>query len=192
MIVLILALGSVTAMSLPISLALFTMAVGIGLLGLLAAFSQVPKDTSTLAMMIGLGVGIDYTLFVLPRFRQFVAAGIERPAAIARANGTAGQAVVFAGITVLIAIIGLRASGLPAIAMMGYGTALFVALAVLAAVSLLPALLALTGVRIDGLLARRGASASPPLATPTPRRSPVAGRTTSDITPSDTQSPASS
>ena len=153
-IVLILALGSVTAMLLPISLALFTMAVGIGLLGLLAAFSQVPKDTTTLATMIGLGVGIDYALFVLTRYRQFVAAGIERPAAIARANGTAGQAVVFAGITVLIAIIGFRASGLPAIAMMGYGTALFVALAVLAAVTLLPALLALTGARIDGLLAR--------------------------------------
>src|SRR4029453_11834250 len=80
--------------------------------------------------------------------------GRERPPANARANATAGQAVVVAGITVLVAIIGLRASGLPAIAMMRYGTAIFVALSVLAAVPLLPALLAFTGTRIDGLLAR--------------------------------------
>jgi RND superfamily putative drug exporter len=153
-IVLILALGSVTAMLLPIGLALFSMAIGMGLLGLFAAIGDVPQDTTTLATMIGLGVGIDYALFVLTRYRQLVATGRDRPTAIARANATAGHAVVFAGITVLVAIIGLRASGLPAIAMMGYGTAIFVALSVLAAVTLLPALLAITGTRIDGLLAR--------------------------------------
>ena len=81
-------------------------------------------------------------------------AGRSRPEAIAHANATAGQAVVFAGVTVLIAIVGLRVSGIPAIAMMGYGTAIVVGVSVAAAITLLPALLAMTGDRIDGLLAR--------------------------------------
>ena len=153
-VVLLIALGSAAAMILPIGLALFALSIGAGLLGLLAVFGDVPRDTTTLATMIGLGVGIDYSLFVLTRYRQLVTDGHQRADAIARANATAGQAVVFAGVTVVVAIVGLRASGIPAIAMMGYGTAIVVALSVLAAVTLLPALLAATGHRIDGVLAR--------------------------------------
>jgi RND superfamily putative drug exporter len=153
-VVLLVALGSVAAMALPIGLALFALVVGTGLLGLLAAVGDVPEDTGSLATMIGLGVGIDYALFVLTRYRQLVSEGRSRTDAIAHANATAGQAVVFAGTTVLVAIVGLRASGLPAIAMMGYGTAVVVALSVLAAVTLLPALLGAVGHRIDGMLPR--------------------------------------
>jgi putative drug exporter of the RND superfamily len=152
--VLVVALGAVTAMVLPIGLALFSLTVGTALLGLLAAVADVPADTTTLATMIGLGVGIDYALFVLTRYRQLVASGHGRHEAIARANATAGHAVVFAGATVLVAILGLQASGIPAIAMMGYGTAVVLAVLVLAAVTLLPALLGAAGNRIDGLLAR--------------------------------------
>ena len=154
LIVLLIALGSVAAALLPIGLALFALVIGTGFLGLLAAAGDVPEDTTSLATMIGLGVGIDYALFVLTRYRQLVSDGQARVDAIAHANATAGQAVVFAGTTVLIAIVGLRASGLPAIAMMGYGTAIVVALSVLAAVTLLPALLGAVGHRIDGLTAR--------------------------------------
>ena len=154
LIVLLIALGSVAAALLPIGLALFALAIGTGLLGLLAAVGAVPEDTTSLATMIGLGVGIDYALFVLTRYRQLVSEGRIRADAIAHANATAGQAVVLAGTTVLIAIAGLRASGLPAIAMMGYGTTVVVAVSVLAAVTLLPALLATVGHRIDGLFAR--------------------------------------
>jgi RND superfamily putative drug exporter len=154
LIVLLIALGSVAAALLPIGLALFALAVGAGLLGLLAAVGAVPEDTTALATMIGLGVGIDYALFVVTRYRQLVSEGRIRADAIARANATAGQAVVLAGTTVLVAIAGLRASGLPAIAMMGYGTAIVVAVSVLAAVTLLPALLGAVGHRIDGLFAR--------------------------------------
>jgi RND superfamily putative drug exporter len=153
-VVLVVALGAVSAMVLPIGLALFALTVGTAMLGLVAGVADVPADTTTLATMIGLGVGIDYALFVLTRYRQLVASGHSRHEAIGRANATAGHAVVFAGATVLVAILGLQASGIPAIAMMGYGTAVVLAVSVVAAVTLLPALLGATGHRIDGLLAR--------------------------------------
>ena len=114
LIVLLIALGSVAAALLPIGLALFALVIGTGFLGLLAAAGDVPEDTTSLATMIGLGVGIDYALFVLTRYRQLVSDGQARVDAIAHANATAGQAVVFAGTTVLIAIVGtprIRAAG---------------------------------------------------------------------------------
>ena len=180
---LLIALGSCAAALLPIGLALFALVIGTGFLGLLAAAGDVPEDTTSLATMIGLGVGIDYALFVLTRYRQLVSDGHARVDAIAHANATAGQAVVFAGTTVLIAIVGLRASGLPAIAMMGYGTAIVVALSVLAAVTLLPALLGAVGHRIDGLTARTRRRRLRAPADRSSRPSPDDGRTTSEATP---------
>ena len=142
-------------MVLPIGLALFALAVGTGLLGLLAAVGDVPEDTTSLATMIGLGVGIDYALFVLTRYRQLVQ---RRAQPASRRSHTPtpppGRPSCSPAPRCSIAIVGLRASGLPAIAMMGYGTAIVVALSVLAAVTLLPALLGAVGHRIDGLLAR--------------------------------------
>ena len=91
--------------------------------------------------MIGIGVGIDYALFVVTRFRQSLADGLTVPEAAGHANATAGQSVVFAGGTVVIAILGLWLTGIPFVGAMGLATAVVVAVAVLAAVTLLPALL---------------------------------------------------
>jgi RND superfamily putative drug exporter len=153
-VVLIVALGSVVAMSLPIGLALLALSAGLGGLGIMAGFLDTPEMTPTVAQMIGLGVGIDYCLFVLTRHRAFMAEGKSVAESAGRANATSGQAVLFAGMTVVVAICGLQLSGLPAIAALGYGTAIVVAASVLGAITLLPAFLGLVGHRIDGLRAR--------------------------------------
>ena len=92
-------------------------------------------------MMLGLGVGIDYALFILARHRQNLASGQSVPVAIGRANATAGLSVLFAGVTVIVAILGLKVSGIPMMAMMGYGSAIMVAVTMLASITLLPAML---------------------------------------------------
>ena len=92
----------------------------------------VPKITSIVAMMLGLGVGIDYALFILARHRQNLASGQSVPVAIGRANATAGLSVLFAGVTVMVAILGLKVSGIPMMEMMGYGSAIMVAVVMLA------------------------------------------------------------
>ena len=92
-------------------------------------------------MMLGLGVGIDYALFILSRHRQNLAAGQSVPVAIGRANATAGLSVLFAGVTVIVAILGLKVSGIPMMEMMGYGSAIMVAVVMLASITLLPAML---------------------------------------------------
>ena len=96
-------------------------------------------------MMIGLGVGIDYALFILARHRQNLESGMPVPEAIGRANATAGLSVLFAGITVVLAIAGLQVSGIPMMTMMGWASAIMVAITMLAAVTLLPALLGIAG-----------------------------------------------
>jgi putative drug exporter of the RND superfamily len=135
-------------------LALAAVTIGIGAIGILAGFFSVPDVGPTVAVMIGLGVGIDYCLFVLHRHRQALHEGHDIYESAGRANATSGQAVCFAGMTVVIAICGLQLSGLPAVAMLGYATALVVIVAVTAAVTLLPAFLGLVGYRVNGLLAR--------------------------------------
>ena len=102
-----------------------------------------------LAMMIGLGVGIDYALFVVTRHRQNLKDGMSVEDAAGWANATAGQAVIFAGMTVVLAILGLQLAGLPAVSVMGYACAIVVLIAVLVAVTLLPAFLGLAGTKID-------------------------------------------
>ena len=152
-IVLVIALGSIVAMSLPIGLAIFALVAGLGGVGLLAGVLPTPELTPTVAQMIGLGVGIDYCLFVLTRHRSFLAEGHSVVESAGRANATSGQAVLFAGATVVVAICGLQLSGLPAIAALGYATAIVVAASVAGALTLLPAFLGLVGTRIDGLRA---------------------------------------
>ena len=150
-VILFVALGSLLAMALPIGMALAALGVGIGALGLLSSYMNMPSSTATLAAMIGLGVGIDYCLFVLTRYRQNLTEDLDPVEAAGRANATAGQAVVFAGATVVVAICGLALSGLPSIAAMGYGTAVVVAFSVLSAITLLPAFLGLAGDRVNGI-----------------------------------------
>jgi RND superfamily putative drug exporter len=120
-------------------------------LGLLGHLLEVPQVGPTLAIMIGLGVGIDYSLFIITRYRARVSEGMERDEAIARAVATAGSAVVFAGGTVVIALCSLALANIPLVSALGYSAAVAVLVAVLAATTLLPAVLAMLGPRIDAL-----------------------------------------
>ena len=150
-IVLLLAFGSVIAMGLPLLTAVFGLGIGLSLITLLTTSLDLNSSGPILATMIGLGVGIDYALFVVTRHRQFLHEGMTVIESAARANATAGSAVVFAGITVVIAILGLQIAGLPMVTSMGIASAMTVAVLVLVAVILLPALLAIVGHRIDKL-----------------------------------------
>ncbi|HCB33837.1 MAG TPA: hypothetical protein DEP66_00100 [Acidimicrobiaceae bacterium] len=148
-IILLLAFGSITAMGLPVGTALFGLAIGIGgVLGLVATGLAVPEWAPSLAGMIGLGVGIDYALFVVTRFREGLTDGLTVIDAAARATATAGQAVIFAGGTVVIAILGLAIAGIPFVTAAGVAVSVIVALMVLAAITVLPALLGWSGYRV--------------------------------------------
>jgi RND superfamily putative drug exporter len=150
-IVLFLAFGSLVAMGLPILTALIGLGISLALVWLLSHLGDIPTLTPTLATMLGLGVGIDYALFIVTRFREELGRGLESIEAAGRATGTAGQAVLFAGATVIVAICGLWVSGMPFIGLIGSVASNAVAVAVLAALTLLPALLGLIGRRIDAL-----------------------------------------
>jgi putative drug exporter of the RND superfamily len=139
--ILAIAFGSLVAMSMPIVAALMAIVIGSSAIGIMSGFVAVPKITGIVAMMLGLGVGIDYALFILARHRQNLASGQSVPVAIGRANATAGLSVLFAGVTVIVAILGLKVSGIPMMAMMGYGSAIMVAVTMLASITLLPAML---------------------------------------------------
>ena len=148
LIILLIAFRSLTAMALPLLSAAFGLATGLALIGLLAGLIDIPTVAPRLGTMIGLGVGIDYALFVLSRHRDNLAAGMGVEDSLAQTNATAGKAVVIAGTTVIIAILGLQFAGIPFVAALGYATALVVALAVAVAITLLPALLAYAGRRV--------------------------------------------
>jgi RND superfamily putative drug exporter len=154
-IVLLVAFGSVVAMGLPIFTALMGLFVGATSVGILAAFTDVPEFSLILCVMVGLGVGIDYALFIVTRHRQHLHEGMSVADSAGTANATAGQAVLFAGTTVVIAILGLFLAGLPAISAMGLSVALVVVIAMLAAITLLPGLLGLAGTKIDKLSIHR-------------------------------------
>jgi RND superfamily putative drug exporter len=150
-IVLLLVLGTAVAMGLPIALALASVVVGTSGLTLLTLLTNLNSVTPTLAVMLGLGVGIDYALFIVTRFRQALAAGAEPVDAATTAVATAGRAVVFAGATVAISISGLMVIGLSFVTKLGFGAASTVVISVAAAVTLLPALLAKLRHRVNSL-----------------------------------------
>jgi RND superfamily putative drug exporter len=150
-VILLLTFGSVVAMGLPLITALFALGVGLSLVTVGTHVFDTAEFAPQLAAMIGLGVGIDYALFIVTRFRNGLDEGMEpRPAAIAAVD-TAGRAVLFAGITVIISLMGMLLLGISFL----YGVAMAAALAVLftmiAALTLLPALLTIAGHRIDKL-----------------------------------------
>ena len=149
--VLAVAFGSVVAMALPMLTSLVGLGIGMLLIHLLGGVTEMTSFAPILASMIGIAVGIDYALFIVTRHRQHLATGMAVDEAVARAIATSGQAVIFAGLTVLIAILGLALVGIPLVAALGYAVSLVVAVAVLVAVTLLPALLGLFGERIDRL-----------------------------------------
>ncbi len=155
-IILLFAFGTATAMMLPIVSALIGLACALSIIRLLEHVLQVPGVASTLATMIGLGVGIDYALFIVTRHKLQLAEGMELRESIARATATAGGAVVFAGFTVVIALCSLAFAGIPLVSTLGFTAAVAVVVAVFAAATLLPAMLGALGPRIDSLSIRRG------------------------------------
>jgi RND superfamily putative drug exporter len=150
-VVLLVAFGSVIAMGLPIGLAVVGLATSLGLISLVAAFTDVNSVSPILAAMIGLGVGIDYALFIVTRHRENLHRGMTVEEAAGRAIATSGSAVLFAGATVVIAISGLAIAGIPAVTVMGLMAGLTVAVMVAIALTLLPALLGFAGHRIDAI-----------------------------------------
>ena len=157
LVVLVVAFGTVLAALVPIALALVAIAIGLGGITLLANAMDVSTAAPTVAAMIGLGVGIDYALFIVARYREGRAAGQDNPTALSNAMGSAGSAVLFAGGTVVVAMAALVLTGLGFLASIGLSTSLVVLLAVATALTLLPALLSLLGDRIDAgrLVGRR-------------------------------------
>jgi RND superfamily putative drug exporter len=155
-IILLFAFGTATAMMLPIVSALIGLACALSIIRLLEHVLQVPGVASTLATMIGLGVGIDYALFIVTRHKLQLAEGMELRESIARATATAGGAVVFAGFTVVIALCSLAFAGIPLVSTLGFTAAVAVVVAVCAAATLLPAMLGALGPRIDSLSIHRG------------------------------------
>ncbi len=150
-IILLFTFGTVTAMALPIATAIVGLAVGLSAIGLLGHAIDVPTVGPTLGTMLGLGVGIDYALFIVTRHRGFIEQGHPVEEAAARSVATAGGAVVFAGSTVVIALCSLAVARIPIVSALGYSAAVVVLIAVITAITLLPALLAILGTRINSL-----------------------------------------
>ncbi|PCF49247.1 MMPL family transporter [Staphylococcus delphini] len=142
-VVLLITFGSVVAAGLPIISALIGLGTGVGIISLLTFVFDIPNVTLTLAVMIGLAVGIDYALFILFRYREIRKTEPSHTKAIGLAVGTAGSAVIFAGITVIIAVCGLSLVGIDFLAVMGFASAISVLLAVISALTLLPALISI-------------------------------------------------
>ena len=151
MIILAFTFGSLVAMGLPIVSAVLGLAAGLSLIVLLGHAVTVPTIAPTLATMIGLGVGIDYALFLVSRHRLNRKEGMALDDSVAMAVATSGSAIVFAGTTVVIALLTLLVAGIPLVTALGYSSAVAVVTAVLASITLLPAVLALVGAHIEAI-----------------------------------------
>jgi putative drug exporter of the RND superfamily len=150
-VILAVAFGSLVAMSLPVVTALVAILIGFSTIGVMSGAMAVPKIATIVAMMLGLGIGIDYALFILTRHRQHLAGGVSVPEAVGRANSTAGLSVLFAGVTVIVAITGLQLAGIRMLTVIGWASAVMVTVTMLAALTLLPAMLGLAGRRVNNL-----------------------------------------
>jgi RND superfamily putative drug exporter len=150
-VILLLVFGSVVAVGLPIVTALAGLIAGFLSITILAAFVNLPSSTTGFAAMIGLGVGIDYALLIVSRFRQSLHAGMVVADAVVATAATAGRTVVFAGATVVVAMLGLWTVGIPLTSYLGTAAAIIVVFAVVVANTVLPAILALLGTRVDAL-----------------------------------------
>ncbi len=148
-VVLLIAFGSLIAMGLPILTALVGIGVSLVGVGLIANVFTTPDFAPQVAAMIGIGVGIDYALFIVSRYRAALHRTRSPEAAVAEAMSTSGRAVVFAGITVMISVLGMFLMGLNFLHGLAVGTSIAVAVAVAAAITLLPALLGFVGFNID-------------------------------------------
>ncbi|HUR17363.1 MAG TPA: MMPL family transporter [Acidimicrobiales bacterium] len=149
MVILLISFGSLLAMGLPILSAFVGIGIGLAILQLLAHLVEVPDFSPIVAAMVGIGVGIDYALFIVTRYRQSLHMGKDPEEATVLAITTAGRAVLFAGTTVVISVLGLLLMGLPFMQGVALGSAGCVLVTMLASITLLPAMLGFTGTNID-------------------------------------------
>lgn len=148
-IILVIAFGSIIAMGLPIGVALLGLAVASSIVAVVSNFMSMPNEATSMVAMIGLGVGIDYALFIVTRFREAMHDGLSIEDSVVEAIDTSGRAVMFAGITVIVALLGLLSIGLAFVTGFAVAMAIGVAVMMIGSVSLLPALLAMVGTRIE-------------------------------------------
>nr|BFE29783.1 hypothetical protein GCM10010200_020340 [Actinomadura rugatobispora] len=160
-VVLVVTFGSLVAAGLPLLTALLGIGIGVTAITAATGFTDLSSSTPTLAIMLGLAVAIDYALFIVSRYRQELESGGDPEEAAGRAVGTAGTAVMFAGLTVVIGLAGLTVVGIPILTEMGLAAAATVVVAVLIALTLLPALLGFAGPRVLGRRGRARRSANP-------------------------------
>jgi RND superfamily putative drug exporter len=160
-VILLVSFGSFSAMGLPIATALLGLGAGVGLITLASHVIDMPDFASELALMIGLGVGVDYALFIVTRFREnYRRNGGDVPGAVEAAMNTSGRAVVFAGLTVVIALLGMFALGVSILNGAAVAAAIGVVLVLTASITLLPALLSFAGRRIGRAGRQRGSEAA--------------------------------
>ena len=179
-IVLIFTLGSLLAAGMPLVIAIIGVGISVAGIYFSTAFLEMTSVTPMLALMLGLAVGIDYTLFIVSRHQEQLRSGVELRESIARATATSGSAVVFAGITVIIALLGLSVAGIPFLTALGVAAAAGVAVAVLIAVTLTPAILSMLGMRVLSRRQRRNLAAGDPAVSATD----VTGAAPAPVTPS--------
>ena len=148
LVVLVVTFGSFLAAGMPLLTALLGVGLSMAMIFIATLFGPISSTTPLLALMLGLAVGIDYSLFIISRHQSQVRAGVDPEESAARAVATAGSAVLFAGITVIIALVGLSVAGIPFLTTMGIAASAAVAIAVLISLSLTPALLGFAGRRI--------------------------------------------
>jgi len=148
-VILIIAMGSVIAMGTTIAVALIGVGIGALTIGLVSHLLSVPDFATTIGLMIGLGVGIDYALFIVTRYREALREGFDPEGATIVALDTAGRSVIFAGATVVVSLLGLLLIGLSFITGLGIGAALTVSIVVTSSVTLLPAVLGLVQERVN-------------------------------------------
>lgn len=173
LILMTLVLGTIVAAGLPLLVAVFGLAVSVAGVTLLAGVTDVSTSAPTVALMVGLGVGIDYALLLVSRFLEHLRTdGVAVTEAAGRATATAGRSVVFAGAIVLVSLLGLPLAGLPIYSSLGYATGIAVVAVAATALTLVPALCGLLGRR---LLPRRERRGLPPRRT-RPRRDPLSAR----------------
>jgi len=161
LVVLLFTLGSLRAAGMPLLTALLGVALTMLLIVAATGITTVSSTTPLLALMLGLAVGIDYALFITSRHRDQLRDGLDAEESVARALATAGSAVVFAGMTVMIALWGLAVAGIPFLTTMGVAASIGVGIAVLIALTLLPALLGFAGERLRPSQRRKGSARTP-------------------------------
>jgi RND superfamily putative drug exporter len=154
LLVLILTFGSLLAAGMPLITVLLGVGITVALIFVATAFGSITSTTPMLALMLGLAVGIDYALFIISRHQEQLRGGMATEESVARSVATAGSAVIFAGLTVIIALVGLGVAGIPFLTIMGVSAAAGVGIAVIISITLIPAFLGFAGERLRPKAAR--------------------------------------